>query len=637
MGSNELGARRNRPGASGLANGRRRYRCAIYTRKSSDEGLEQSFNSLDAQREACQAYVTSQKHEGWTVIADAYDDGGFSGGSMQRPALQRLLADIAKGRIDIVVVYKVDRLTRSLADFAKLTELLDRQAASFVSVTQQFNTSTSMGRLTLNVLLSFAQFEREVAGERIRDKIALSKRRGMWMGGHPPLGYDGVDRQLVINDGEAETVRLIFERYLAIGSIAELKRSLDDEGVVSKRRTFGDGRTIGGVPISRGALYQILRNRLYRGEIAHRGEVYNGNHQPIVDDALWDAVQERLAEQSQRQRIGVVGYAATGGTGPSRAKAESEEMVGPSRSPGRRSSAKAGTATDLSSRTTLTPSSSPSPLIGFLFDEADRRLTPSHSLKKGKRYRYYVSAPLTRGETIADGFRVPASDLEKLVLDTITHRLRETSWLGEAFRDAADLHRLNRLIASAATLANALEDGATPPGQALGQCRPFLERIVVAREKITIILDPTRLAEALGHPYPFTGAPEGDDESLLGKSITISVRAHLVRGKQVRVILGEVVTAERTPDPELIQLVIDAARWFEDLRTGKAQTIRELAQRDGSPVVHISRTLPLAFLAPDIVELILAGRQPPILTAERLRRRQSLPISWPAQRQALLE
>src|SRR5688500_2733678 len=281
---------------------RQRLRCAIYTRKSSEEGLEQSFNSLHAQRDACEAFINSQKHEGWILLPTAYDDGGLSGGSIERPSLQKLLEDVRHGLIDIVVVYKVDRLTRSLADFAKLTELFEALGTSFVSVTQQFNTSTSMGRLTLNVLLSFAQFEREVAGERIRDKIALSKRRGMWMGGLPPLGYNGIDHQLVVNEAEAETVRFIFQKCLEIGSISDLKRSLEAAGIVSKRRCFGNGREAGGVPLSRGALYQILRNRLYRGEIAHRGEVHRGNHQPIIDADPGAKVQDRLAGESRRKR-----------------------------------------------------------------------------------------------------------------------------------------------------------------------------------------------------------------------------------------------------------------------------------------------------------------------------------------------
>src|SRR5246127_4943721 len=270
-------------------------RCAIYTRKSSEEGLEQSFNSLDAQREACEAFVVSQRLEGWRVIPVLYDDGGYSGGDMDRPALKRLLDDVAANHIDMVVVYKIDRLTRSLADFAKIVEILDARGASFVSVTQQFNTTTSMGRLTLNVLLSFAQFEREVIGERIRDKIAASKKKGMWMGGVPPLGDRVQDRKLVIVDSEAELVRSIFRRYAELGSVRLLKAELEAQGRKSKSWTSAAGRLIGGKPFLRGALYLMLRNRTYRGEIVHKGQSHPGEHTPIIDHPLWDAVQMRLA------------------------------------------------------------------------------------------------------------------------------------------------------------------------------------------------------------------------------------------------------------------------------------------------------------------------------------------------------
>jgi DNA invertase Pin-like site-specific DNA recombinase len=273
-------------------------RCAVYTRKSSEEGLEQAFNSLHAQREACEAYIKSQAHEGWKLVKTAYDDGGLSGGSMERPALQRLLAEVAAGRINVIVVYKVDRLTRSLADFARIVETLDSQGASFVSVTQQFNTTTSMGRLTLNVLLSFAQFEREVTGERIRDKIAASKRKGMWMGGSLPLGYDARDRELVVNDAEAKTVRAIFEAYDRVGTVSDVQDDLRRHGILSKRWTSSTGRTWGGVPFSRGALYWLLRNPVYVGQVVHKGQVYEGRQQAIVDRALWERVRERLAAKS---------------------------------------------------------------------------------------------------------------------------------------------------------------------------------------------------------------------------------------------------------------------------------------------------------------------------------------------------
>jgi site-specific DNA recombinase len=277
-----------------------RVRCAIYTRKSSEEGLEQSFNSLHAQREACEAYVLSQRHEGWQAIATKYDDGGYSGGNMERPALKRLLEDIAARRINTVVVYKVDRLTRSLADFAKIVETFDKQGISFVSVTQQFNTTTSMGRLTLNVLLSFAQFEREVTGERIRDKIAASKRKGMWMGGVVPLGYELRDRNLVVHRSDADAVKQIFELYLKLGCVSRLKEHLEQQGIHSKKRISRTGRASGGAVYSRGALYGMLQNRIYLGEITHKGSSYPGQHAAITDQALWDQIQARFKAIGKR-------------------------------------------------------------------------------------------------------------------------------------------------------------------------------------------------------------------------------------------------------------------------------------------------------------------------------------------------
>src|ERR1700741_347734 len=272
-----------------------RKRCAIYTRKSSEEGLEQEFNSLAAQREACEAYIRSQQHEGWHLARNRYDDGGFSGGSMERPALQELLADIRAGRLDIVVVYKVDRLTRSLADFARLVELFEAQGLSFVSVTQQFNTTSSMGRLTLNVLLSFAQFEREVTGERIRDKIAASKKKGMWMGGYPSLGYDVAERKLVVNEPEAKTVKQIYQRYLSLGTVKALAADLQKLGLRTKCSTTANGIERGGKPFSRGHLYTLLSNPIYTGQIAHKGALYPGQQPVLIDNESWSAVQNQLA------------------------------------------------------------------------------------------------------------------------------------------------------------------------------------------------------------------------------------------------------------------------------------------------------------------------------------------------------
>ena len=346
-------------------------RCAIYTRVSTDHGLEQDFNSLDAQREAAEAYIKSQSHEGWRLVRTAYDDGGFSGGSMQRPALLRLLGDIRAGLIDVVIVYKVDRLTRSLADFAKLVEIFDAQGVSFVSVTQAFNTTSSMGRLTLNVLLSFAQFEREVTGERIRDKIAASKKKGIWVGGVVPLGYRVEDKRLLIEDAEARTVRMIFERYLALGSMLPLLTELHDRGVRTRRRALATGRSSGGVSFTKGPLAYLLKNRTYIGEINHKDMSYPGEHQPIIDPAVFDAVQARLAENLQVHRA---------------ARSASEAL-----------------------------------LLGRLIDDRGNTMTPSCSNKGGVRYRYYVSRALTEGRKANAGSvaRVSAPEIETLVLDAL--------------------------------------------------------------------------------------------------------------------------------------------------------------------------------------------------------------------------
>ena len=273
---------------------RRTIRCAIYTRKSSDDGLEQEFNSLHAQREACASYISSQRGEGWVLLPEHYDDGGISGGTLERPALLRLMVDIGEGRIDQIVVYKVDRLTRSLVDFAKLVERLDGAGASFVSITQSFNTATSMGRLTLNVLLSFAQFEREVTAERIRDKIAASKQKGMWMGGNVPLGYDADGRTLRINDAEAMTVKVLFDHYLELESIRSLRDKALQQGLQSRRRVSASGKETGGIPLGAGHLHYILTNPVYVGRIRHRDKVYEGQHEAIIDEKTWQLVQQKL-------------------------------------------------------------------------------------------------------------------------------------------------------------------------------------------------------------------------------------------------------------------------------------------------------------------------------------------------------
>ncbi len=356
----------------------RKHRCAVYTRKSSEEGLDMEFNSLDAQREACEAYIASQKPEGWVLHEGHYDDGGISGGTLDRPALQRLIANIEAGRIDVVVVYKIDRLSRSLMDFAKLVDLFDRHDVTFVSVTQSFNTTTSMGRLTLNILLSFAQFEREVTGERIRDKIAASRKKGMWMGGNPPLGYDVKDRKLVINDHEANTVRMIFKRFLSVGSATLLSKDLLSEGVTSKR----------GKPINKGYLYKLLKNQVYIGKAVHKGKAYPGEHEAIISMDLWSKVRT-IIKESPRVRAN------------------------------------------------HTRAQTPALLKGIIFGADGRAMTPVHTKKTNKLYRYYVAAEILKEET-PEGIvrRVPAGEIETAVIDHVRGLLRAPEIIVATWRAA---------------------------------------------------------------------------------------------------------------------------------------------------------------------------------------------------------
>ncbi|SEP39834.1 Site-specific DNA recombinase [Rhodospirillales bacterium URHD0017] len=413
-------------------------RCAVYTRKSSEEGLEQAFNSLHAQREACEAYVKSQAHEGWRLVKTSYDDGGFSGGSMERPALQRLLAEVASGRINVVVVYKVDRLTRSLADFARIVETLDGHGASFVSVTQQFNTTTSMGRLTLNVLLSFAQFEREVTGERIRDKIAASKRKGMWMGGSVPLGYDVANRELVVNPAEAATVRDMFDTYVRLGSVAELQADLQQRAIVSKRWTSSTGRTWGGAKFSRGALYWLLRNPVYVGRVAHKGHIYQGRQAAIVEQSQWERAQALLSEKSaSRQQRPIV--------------------------PGRR------------------------PLAGRLFDDRGNAMSPSYAVKRnGQRYHYYVSQALLQNDKGRAGKvgRVPAEEIERLVHEALKASDEDGS------RSAVEvLQQVERVVvyADRIEIVKAITDGMPEDGK--GESGTIVVPAKLAHRNRAVVLD----------------------------------------------------------------------------------------------------------------------------------------------------
>ncbi|GAC1417387.1 MAG: recombinase family protein [Burkholderiaceae bacterium] len=371
---------------------KRRMRCAVYTRKSSEEGLDQEYNSIDAQRDAGHAYIASQRAEGWIPVADDYDDAAFSGGNMERPALRRLMTDIEAGKIDVIVIYKIDRLTRSLADFSKMVEVFERQGVSFVSVTQQFNTTTSMGRLMLNVLLSFAQFEREVTGERIRDKIAASKRKGMWMGGIPPLGYDVENRRLVPNENEAKLIRHIFKRFVELGSGTMLFKELKLDGMTSKAWTTQDGKTREGKLIDKGLIYKLLNNRTYLGELRHKEQWYQAEHPPIIDRVVWDQVHAILATNGRVR----------------------------------------GNAT----RATV-----PYLLKGIVFGNDGRALSPFHTTKKnGRRYRYYVPQRENKEHAGASGLpRLPAAELESAVLDQLRVLLRSPDLLGEILPRAIEL------------------------------------------------------------------------------------------------------------------------------------------------------------------------------------------------------
>ncbi|MEM8632970.1 MAG: recombinase family protein [Pseudomonadota bacterium] len=415
----------------------RRVRCAIYTRKSSEDGLEQDFNSLDAQREACEAYIASQRHEGWELLPDRYDDGGISGGHLERPGLQRLMESVDAKQVDQIVVYKIDRLTRSLADFAKLVDRLDAAETSFVSVTQSFNTATSMGRLTLNMLLSFAQFEREVTAERIRDKIAASKRKGMWMGGLVPLGYNADGRTLRINKTEALIVRRLYDLYLERGTLREVKEQAEQEGLRSKLRQGSNGRTSGGKPLDRGQIQHLLSNPVYAGRIRHKGHVHEGQHDAIIDPEMWEKVQEML---------------------------------------------KNGAAVKRGTRHTKQAS----PLAGKLFDETGDRLTPSHSRKNGKRLRYYISRRLIkdRSRQHPEAWRLPADQIEQVLLDALSARLGKPGAALEMTTglEAGQVQRLSEKLQKSWTKPSLLS---------------LIERVGLQRGFLKVTLDAAAVANAL--------------------------------------------------------------------------------------------------------------------------------------------
>jgi site-specific DNA recombinase len=563
----------------------KKLRCAIYTRKSSEEGLEQAFNSLHAQREACAAFILSQKHEGWTVLPTLYDDGGFSGGTMDRPALKLLLSDITEGKVDVVVVYKIDRLTRSLFDFAKIVEAFEAKGVSFVSITRQFNTSTSMGRLTLNVLLSFAQFERELAGERIRDKIAASKKKGMWMGGLPPLGYDVKDRKLVVNEEEARAVLHIFRRYVELKSVRALKTELEEAGIRSKQRLLSDDTPYGGQKLSRGALYLMLQNRIYRGEITHKGNSYPGEHPAIVDQALWDQVHAVLAENRVDREIG--SYAKQ-----------------------------------------------PSLLAGLGFDETGERLTPSHAVKKGTRYRYYVSRSLIVGSAKdhSKGRRIPAGNLESLVVNRLRAFLADAGAILDAVRNEhSDGTHQKRLISRGRQIAEALPT--MPPDQTRAMLMALLARVDLKPDRVEIKLRRQNLIELLHAQSTESSTQERKSYKESDDLLTLKVKARLQRvGREMRMLV-ENADDQTLADPGLLRIIARAHDIQGRLMQSTDLPLHAIASQERVTPGYVSRLLRLPLLAPDIVTAIVNGKNPPQLTAKKLMRLAlQIPIDWNEQR-----
>jgi site-specific DNA recombinase len=548
--------------------GSRILRCAIYTRKSSAEGLEQDFNSLRAQREACEAYIASQKQEGWKPVPDTYDDGGFSGGSMERPALQALLADIGAGHIDVVVVYKVDRLTRSLTDFAKIVEVFDAHGVSFVSITQQFNTTSSMGRLTLNVLLSFAQFEREVTGERSRDKIAASEKKGLWMGGCAPIGYSAKDQTLVINEPEAAKVRKIFRLYLEHRCVRRVQVELDRLELTTGRYVAKTGRVSGGVSFSRGHLYRILSNPIYAGEIEHKGARHPGQHPAIVDRETWDAVQAMLKSNSQGHRT--------------------------------RSNAKESSL-----------------LAGLLVDKHGNRFMPTHAVKNGKRYRYYVLQPKSTSDEKESPLRVSAGEIEAVVISQVRGVLSDPERMLEALAlRGAKPNILRDALSKARSLATTLEEASPQNRRAI--IANIVARIVHA-DGLRILLDRHALAIRL------IGSSRAGDEFYAIEAPLILMR----RGAEMLLITKDDCNSGARPlDLPLLKALGRGHTWFAALASGRVKSVRELARQEGLTDRYISRQVAFGFMAPKLVEAILAQEQRfSNFCIEDLRDDQ-LPLSW---------
>ena len=578
-----------------------KLRCAIYTRKSTEEGLDQAFNSLDAQREACEAFVVSQASLGWKLVPAYYDDGGISGGTMERPALQRLLEDIRSDLVDIVVVYKIDRLTRSLADFAKMVEIFDAATASFVSVTQQFNTTTSMGRLTLNVLLSFAQFEREVTAERIRDKVAASRAKGIFMGGSVPLGYRVVDRRLVIDEKEASAVRFLFRRYLELGSLDLLAAEANAMKIPSQRKN-SDGTT-GARTFTRGPLSYLLANPVYIGKVRHKTTLHDGEHQPIIEPKLFDDVQKMLQGRAARRSA-------------------------KSNTPGMHL------------------------LTGLVHDEQGRQLLAVHSSRKQFRYRYYATYRGRTPEGAERGreWRLASHELERPVerelQRLLTDRKRLADLLGTctgrdaASPNAAPIPNVLDLADRARDLVARYQSAEIPRKREI--LKTLIARIELRPGQMAITIRIDGLANALGLMIR-----QDDRETATDGSVSSSPKPHDLhhtiilpmtirrRGLEMRIVIDNGQSDRRTPDPALVALLRRAQTFREQMLSDGGGSVSELASRNSVDRSDFARILKLAFLAPEITESILAGSQPVELTAYRLMRLPELPHRWSDQRSLL--
>jgi len=550
-------------------------RCAIYTRKSTEEGLDMQFNSLDAQREACEAYIASQRHEGWNALPKHYDDGGYSGGNTQRPALQALLTDIALGKIDLVVVYKIDRLTRSLTDFAKMVEVFDKHQTSFVSVTQHFNTTSSMGRLTLNVLLSFAQFEREVTGERIRDKVAATKKKGMWAGGSPPLGYDIQDKALVVNAKEAERVRLIYRRYLELGNAVRLKQELDARKIHSKVR---GGKQPGGTRFSRGALYTVLQNRTYLGQVTHAGQVYPGLHKPIVPQELWDKVQAQIQANKQAAKQ-------------------------------------------------QTKAHHPSLLAGRLYLDDGTRLTPVHTNKLGKRYRYYRLGYARIGEEDKSKPKIsmPAHDLEVLVEREWKALLTSQDLTDRLTKDEENgLESMRQLR----LLANTWDDLSL--ADKMHRLEDAQLEVKVGSDDIRITANPEGIIERRLHPL--TRPSKHKKPNPITRTFFASL--YVSHGeKKIVEPYEQIGQKERDEQREqLLRRIAQGRAWAQELIEGTADSTKTIALREKKNESYVYDVIRAGCLSPTVVDQIVDSHGPLINLDDLM---VPIPPSWDEHSQLL--